>query len=92
MDEENRHDGLMDNESRTLPFFGSMNLEILQASQTSIHGDIYYDLLVAEAGDPSRTSFMLRVARGVCATSPAPGTIVKASFLSGQVERLTPPN
>ena len=68
-----------------------MNLEILQASQTSIHGDLYYDLLVMEAGDPSRTPFMLRVARGVCVTSPAPGAVVKATFLSGQVERLTPP-
>ncbi|MAJ46268.1 MAG: hypothetical protein CBC35_03020 [Planctomycetes bacterium TMED75] len=80
----------MDRETRTLPFFGSLNLEILQASQTSIHGDIYYDLMVVEAGDPSRTPFMLRVARGVCATSPGPGTLVKANFLSGQVERLTP--
>lgn len=81
----------MQGETRSLPFFGSMNLEILQASQTSLHGDIYYDLMVMEAGDPNRAPFALRVARGVCAVPPSPGAVVKASFLSGQVERITPP-
>ena len=69
-----------------------MNLEILQASQTSLHGDVYYDLMVMEAGDPNRVPFSLRVARGVCAVPPSPGAVVKASFLSGQVERITPPS
>ena len=82
----------MNGENRSLPFFGSMNLEIVQASQTSIHGDLYYDLLVMEAGDPGRTPFMLRVARGACTVAPSPGAVVKAAFLSGQVERLTPPS
>ena len=81
----------MNGESRSLPFFGSMNLEVLQASQTSLHGDIYYDLLVMEAGDPTRSPFALRVARGACTIPPSPGAVVKASFLSGQVERIAAP-
>ncbi len=82
--------GFMHGESRALPFFGAMTIEVLQASQTSIHGDLYFDLLAKEAGDPSSTPFTMRVARGVCTIPPTPGAMLKAHFLSGQVERLTP--
>jgi hypothetical protein len=67
-----------------------MNLEILQASQTSLHGDIYFDLMVRESGDIAGEPFMMRVAQGACRVAPAPGTQVKATFLAGQVESLQP--
>jgi len=69
---------------------GSMTLEILQASQTSLHGDIYFDLLVSEAGAAAPDPFAVRVARGVCAVQPMPGAMIRATFLSGQIERITP--
>jgi len=80
----------MQNDQRQLPFMGSLNLEVLQASQTSLHGDLYFDLMVRESGSQASEPFMIRVAKGACVLSPTPGVMVKAQFLSGQVERLTP--
>lgn len=74
---------------RILPFAGALTLEILQATQTSLHGDVYFDLLVREAGNADDDPFLIRVARDACATSPTPGAIVRATFLAGQLERLT---
>ncbi len=75
---------------KILPFLGAMNLEILQASQTSLHGDLYFDLMVRETGDMDADPFQLRVARGACGVPPTPGARVKANFLAGQVESLQP--
>ena len=75
---------------RDLPFLGALNLEILQASQTSLHGDIYFDLMVRESGDGAGEAFSLRVPRDACAIPPSPGSHVKAEFLAGQVRQLTP--
>jgi len=75
---------------RDLPFLGALNLEILQASQTSLHGDIYFDLMVRESGDGTGEAFALRVSRDACKTPPAPGSHVRAEFLAGQVSELKP--
>jgi hypothetical protein len=80
----------MDREQRSLPFMGTMTLEILQASQTSLHGDVYFDLLVNEAGEVGGEPFSVRVARGACTVQPVPGAMIRATFLSGQIERITP--
>ena len=80
----------MQRDRRDLPFLGAINLEILQASQTSIHGDLYFDLMARESGDGSGEPFHLRVSCGACATPPMPGALVKAEFLAGQVQAITP--
>lgn len=74
----------------SLPILGALNLEILQASQTSLHGDIYFDLLVRETGNAEAEPFPLRVARHTCTVPPVPGALIRAQFLAGQVERITP--
>ena len=53
----------MQNDQRQLPFLGSLNLEVLQASQTSLHGDLYFDLMVRESGNQGSEPFMIRVAK-----------------------------
>lgn len=85
-----RHHDRMSNAPGSLPILGAMTFEVLQASQTSLHGDVYFDLLVREAGNAAGEPHQLRVARDVCAIAPTPGAIVRASFLMGQVERITP--
>lgn len=74
----------------TLPFLGAMSLEILQASQTSLHGDLYFDLMVRESGDVAGQPFLLRVSKDACTAPPMPGVHVRAEFLAGQVQRITP--
>ena len=76
--------------NKNLPFLGALNVEILQASQTSLPGDLYFDLMVRESGDAEGVPFQIRVSRGACQLAPMPGTHVKASFLAGQVESITP--
>ena len=76
--------------NRNLPFLGALNLEILQAAQTSLHGDIYFDLMVRESGDAECPPFQLRVSREACQVPPVPGIHVKAEFLAGQVQRILP--
>lgn len=80
----------MNDSQGSLPILGAMTFEVLQASQTSLHGDVYFDLLVREAGNMACEPVSLRVARDACAVAPVPGAMVRASFLMGQVERITP--
>ena len=72
----------------TPPVFGDWVVDVVRVQPMSIHGDLYYEVLVvrADAGDaPAQQGVVLRIPQHAVAAPPAAGQRVKVTFLMGQV-------
>ena len=65
--------------------FGSWPVVIRSARPFSIHGDLYYEILVDRTDDPSAGATLLKVPHHAVTTEPAVGAKVTVTFLMGQV-------
>jgi hypothetical protein len=72
--------------------FGDWVVDVLRMQPVSIHGDLYYEVLVVrtdEAGDAGpdagRQGVVLRVPQHTIASPPETGQRLKVTFLMGQV-------
>jgi hypothetical protein len=70
----------------TPPLAGSWTAMILQVRPFTIHGDIYYELIVQH--DNSQAT--LRVPQHAVAGEPVIGQTVAITFLLGQVTKVSP--
>ena len=68
-----------------LPLVGSVEVEVHDARGTSIHGDLYVDLLVAPSG---AAPIPLRVAQSALGTVPQRGERLRLHLLMSQVDRV----
>ena len=71
-----------------IPAFGDVNGKVLQAAQVSIHGDIYYDLVMQLQGQVDQ-GVKLRIPNHLCKRPPAPGDRLTLNFLLQQVNLVT---
>lgn len=80
----------------TPPMFGDWVVDVVRAQPVSIHGDLYYEVLVvraddaAGAGDAGRQGVVLRVPQHAVAAAPEAGQRLKVTFLMGQVTGAKP--
>ncbi len=74
--------------SDPLPAFGDLTGKVLQAQPVSIHGDIYYDLVMELEGQTDR-GVKLRVPNHLCERPPAPGDCLTLNFLLQQVNSVS---
>jgi hypothetical protein len=80
--------------SDPLPAFGNLKGKVLQAQPVSIHGDIYYDLIIEimeimeimELDGQTERGVKLRVPNHLCERPPAPGDCLTLNFLLQQVD------
>jgi hypothetical protein len=68
-----------------LPLAGSWTATILQVRPFTIHGDIYYELVV----DHDAGQATLRVPQHAVAGEPSAGQAVSIAFLLGQVTKVS---
>lgn len=68
-----------------LPLVGSVEVEVHDARGTSIHGDLYVDLLVAPPGAPP---WPLRVPQASVGVVPQRGDRLRLHLLMSQVDRV----
>lgn len=68
-----------------LPLVGSVEVEVHEARGTSIHGDLYVDLLVAP---PAAAPIPLRVAQSALDAMPQRGERLRLHLLMSQVDRV----
>ena len=76
--------------SDPLPAFGNLKGKVLQAQPVSIHGDIYYDLImeimeIMELDGQTERGVKLRLPNHLCERPPAPGDCLTLNFLLQQV-------
>jgi len=71
-----------------IPTFGDVNGTVLQAASVSIHGDIYYDLIMQWEGQADQ-GVKLRVPNHLCSRPPLAGDRLTLSFLLQQVNGVT---
>ncbi len=74
--------------SDPIPAFGDLTGNVLQAAHVSIHGDIYYDLVMQMEGQMDQ-GVKLRVANHLCQRAPVAGDRLTLSFLLQQVNSVT---
>lgn len=72
------------------PLIGQMHAEVVAVQSTSIHGDIYYDMIArlrqVDAGeDDAAQDARVRVASHLCEREPVAGDRLTLSFLMGQI-------
>lgn len=71
-----------------LPLAGSIHALVVGVTPVSIHGDLYYDLLIQTPDDASaQRARQIRAPQHACAEGqpPAPGQHVEIQFLMQQV-------
>ena len=66
------------------PMIGAWTVEVLAVRPFSIHGDLYYELHVADPDPPGRT-VAVRVPQHAVQAPPQPGERYTLTFLMGQV-------
>lgn len=75
------------------PLIGQMIADVLAVQATSIHGDIYYDLVARlrapDADEGDTQDARVRVASHLCEREPTPGDQLTLSFLMGQINGVT---
>jgi hypothetical protein len=65
---------------------GSWTVRVHAVRPFTIHGDLYYELLVTRADEPQETNgFALRVPQHATTGEPAPDQTLVVTFLMGQV-------
>ena len=72
----------------TPPMFGDWVVDVMRVQPVSIHGDLYYEVLVVradEAGGAGRQGVVLRVPEHAATAAPEAGQRIKLTFLMGQV-------
>ena len=67
-----------------LPMIGTWNVEVLAVRPFTIHGDLYYELQVADPDEAGRV-VGLRVPRHACPAEPQAGERYALTFLMGQI-------
>ena len=67
------------------PMFGSWPVVIRSARPFSIHGDLYYEMLVERTDDPASGGTLLKVPHHAVTVEPTVGANVVVTFLMGQV-------
>lgn len=70
--------------SEPIPTFGDVNGKVLQAEQVSIHGDVYYDLVMQLEGQMDQ-GVKLRIPNHLCKRPPVAGDLLTLNFLMQQV-------
>lgn len=70
------------------PLIGDWTVEIKSVRPFTIHGDLYYELHVAEPDQPQLTA--IRVPQHAIPAQPAPGDKIVLTFLMGQVTGARP--
>ena len=71
-----------------LPMMGEVEVVVRSARSTSIHGDLYHDLVVDPSdGSPAEA---IRVPAHLCAAAPRPGDRLRLRMLMSQVDAATP--
>jgi hypothetical protein len=80
--------------SSILPMIGNLRVRILSVEPVSIHGDLYFDALVAPADDQGQVigdrGAKVRLPQHLCKQPPKPGDVVVMNFLMGQVNGIQP--
>ena len=71
-----------------IPTFGDVNGTVLQVANMSIHGDIYYDLIMELEGQTDQR-VQLRVPNHLCPRPPQAGDRLTLNFLLQQVNGVT---
>lgn len=74
--------------SSPIPAFGDMNGKVLQAEHVSIHGDVYYDLVMQLEGQMDQ-GVKLRIPNHLCKRAPVAGDLLTLNFLLQQVNGVT---
>ena len=74
----------------TPPMFGDWVVDVLRMQPVSIHGDLYYEVLVVRADEAgavgdARQGVVLRVPQHAAPSAPEVGQRLKVTFLMGQV-------
>lgn len=73
-----------------LPMVGEWGVEVTAVRPFTIHGDLYYELIVVRADDAARETLAIRVPRHAVSTAPNPGDKLTLTFLMGQVTSARP--
>lgn len=64
---------------------GEARVRVLESASYTIHGDLYYRLLVVPADDAEGAPSTIAVPRHAVAEQPVAGQALAVSFLMGQV-------
>ncbi len=72
------------------PMMGSWSVEVKEAKPFTIHGDLYYELLVIRLDDPTHALLAIRVPQHAMSGTPKTGDKLAVSFLMGQVTGAAP--
>ena len=74
--------------SEPIPVFGDVNGKVIQVEPVSIHGDVYYDL-VMQLGGQMDQGVKLRVPNHLCERPPVAGDLLTLNFILQQVNSVT---
>ena len=73
------------------PMFGSWHVQVHAARPFTIHGDLYYEIMVTRLVDDDPTAgFTLRLPQHATAREPQPGQTLEITFLMGQITGAKP--
>lgn len=72
------------------PMVGSWSVEVKDVKPFTIHGDLYYELLVIREDDPTHAVLAIRVPQHAVRGTPKPADRLAISFLMGQVTGAAP--
>ena len=74
------------------PMVGTWTVQVHAVRPFTIHGDLYYELLVTRTDDPAAgdAGFQLRVPQHAIAGEPTIGQRLTLTFLMGQVTSARP--
>ena len=82
--------------SDAIPMFGDVAARVIESAPLSIHGDVYYEVVVSldedEAG--GERAVRLRLPGHLCQRQPEPADVLELHFLMQQVDGvrfITPP-
>ena len=64
---------------------GSWQVQVHAARPFTIHGDLYYEMMVERLDAPSETGFTLLLPQHTIAAEPQPGQKLEVTFLMGQI-------
>jgi hypothetical protein len=69
---------------------GNWSVDVKAVKPFTIHGDLYYELIVTRADDPAQQILALRVPQHAVTKTPQTGDKLILTFLMGQVTSAKP--
>jgi len=71
------------------PMIGSWSVLVHAVKPFTIHGDLYYELVVTRLDEDTQQGLAIRVPQHAVAAQPQPGDRLSLTFLMGQVTTAT---